>query len=251
MAINSKNKGNTYERKIVKVFTALLDNHKKKGYVKFERTAASGGLSEQGDIQCVYGKFVGKRFVRNGYVDFPFGIECKHNKQLTLDKFMNDVSNKIVGTILDQVLDESEKLSAAKKNMFIVKLEAQKTKDNTWEELIIKNTKECNYITVDETKLRKRLERVSEKPQEYKILFEAIHIIQPVALIMKVKNVDDLIAFPKYKNGIFKNFLTKYKNSYRMKFKYKHEEWFMFKLNEFLDYDFVRTEIGRAIDLSF
>lgn len=108
--IKSKKKGNTYERKIVHFFNDYISKFKNSDIVKFERTAASGGLSEQGDIQCVYGKQSGKRFVRRGYVDIPFGFECKHNKKVTLDSLFNDASNKVVADIFDQVNDESKKL---------------------------------------------------------------------------------------------------------------------------------------------
>lgn len=111
MAINSKAKGNAYERKIIKIFQDFIKTHKYSENVRFERTAASGGLSEQGDIQCVSGKWFGKRFVRDGYINFPFGIECKNTKTINLERLFNDVSHKGIAAILDQVEDEEKKLN--------------------------------------------------------------------------------------------------------------------------------------------
>jgi hypothetical protein len=109
--INAKKKGNSYERDIANFLKDQIKNLKNADIVRFERTAASGGLSEQGDIQCTYGRQVGKRFVREGYVkNFPFGFECKSNKNITLNILFNDVSNKAVAKILDQVIEEQTKL---------------------------------------------------------------------------------------------------------------------------------------------
>lgn len=75
MPVNSKAKGDTYERKIAKKLTEWTG-------LKFERVPASGGLHWKKDNR-VYGDIV------TNDPDFPFTIECKARESWNMDSLIN------------------------------------------------------------------------------------------------------------------------------------------------------------------
>lgn len=75
MAVNSKAKGDTYERRIAKKLTEWTG-------LKFERVPASGGLHWREDNR-VYGDIV------TNDPDFPFVIECKCREEWNMDSLIN------------------------------------------------------------------------------------------------------------------------------------------------------------------
>ena len=75
MAVNSKVKGDTYERKIAKKLTEWTG-------LKFERVPASGGLHWREDNR-VYGDVV------TNDPDFPFVIELKNRESWKMDSLIN------------------------------------------------------------------------------------------------------------------------------------------------------------------
>ncbi len=75
MAVNSKAKGDTYERKIAKKLTDWTG-------LKFERVPASGGLHWKSDNR-VYGDIV------TNDPDFPFIIELKNRESWNMDSLIN------------------------------------------------------------------------------------------------------------------------------------------------------------------
>lgn len=75
MAVNSKAKGDTYERKIAKKMTEWTG-------LKFERVPASGGLHWKEDNR-VYGDIV------CNVEDFPFVIELKCRESWNMDSLIN------------------------------------------------------------------------------------------------------------------------------------------------------------------
>lgn len=101
MAVNSKAKGDTYERKIAKKLTEWTG-------LKFERVPASGGLHWKQDNR-VYGDIV------TNNPDFPFVIECKCREEWNMDSLIN--GNKKVEKWWQQVTADAE--ATGKKPMLI------------------------------------------------------------------------------------------------------------------------------------
>lgn len=71
--MNSKQKGNNFERKVAKILTEKLG-------MEFNRTPSSGGLRWASDNN-VYGDIVTPD-------DFPFIIECKNRENWSFDQLM-------------------------------------------------------------------------------------------------------------------------------------------------------------------
>ena len=91
MAVNSKTKGDTYERKIAKKLTEWTG-------LKFERVPASGGLKWAEDNR-VYGDIV------TNDPDFPITIECKNREEWNMDSLIN--GSKKVAAWWNQVTDDT------------------------------------------------------------------------------------------------------------------------------------------------
>jgi len=96
--VNSKQKGNTFERKIAKVLGDWW------GF-KFSRTPQSGGSHWLADNNAV------GDIVAPPQANFPLVIECKHRENWTIENIM--LNNKDPHTWWEQVITDSNRIGKA------------------------------------------------------------------------------------------------------------------------------------------